>query len=908
MLSMGPVLFASPWLLTALAALPLLWWLLRLVPPAPRFMPFPAIRLLFGLRGEETVPRAAPWWLVFLRLGLVTLLIVAAARPILNPDWTLGAGGPVAIVIDDGWAAAPEWDQRIERAIAVVNAAERAGRPVYLITGAPPASGDVLEPLRLQGAAETREALGALEPKPWPVDRVAMASAAQNLIEDAGGADIFWFTDGLDSDGAQTLSEILSQAGTLTVLAPDLSAGPIVLRPPSAASAQMSVDILRPEAGIPLDLAVIAFAENGRPLARRDIALGAGDLRGTTAFDLPLDIRNEIARLVVENRPGAAATALIDRRWSRRPVGIVADIGSREVLPLLSEIYFLDRALQPWGSLGRGRVDELLDQDRAVLILPDDTVLDSESRDLLDGWLDDGGVAIRFAGPRLAAAPDDLLTPVRLRGGGRQLTGAMQWTEPARIGSVADSGPFAGMRIAGDVTISRQVLAEPSLDLDAKTWMRLEDDTPLVTAEQRGDGWLVLIHTTANTEWSDLALSGMFVEMLERLMRLGQGASDPGGGDTIYYPLDTLDGFGRLSAPQASARPLSSRVSDLTELSAELPPGFYGTEEARVALNLGGFLEDPVAMGSYPAGAVVTDFAKAEEIPITPYLLLAALLLLTLDTVITTVMRGYAGLSRSRGAGAAAAILLGVFLQPADPAMAQDAAVPPGALATTFAYVLTGDEEVDRISAAGLQGLSQVLTNRTAVEPGPPVGVDIDRDEIAFYPLLYWPVMEDQGRLPAPTADRINRYMAAGGMVLFDTRDGYLINTQTRTASDAMREIVRSLDIPPLIAVPADHVLTRSFYLMDFFPGRWSEGVVWVEEGGNTTNDGVSPVVVGSADWAAAWALDNSGRPLLPIGNGGEAQRELAYRFGVNLVMYTLTGNYKSDQVHVPSILERLGQ
>jgi len=70
----------------------------------------------------------------------------------------------------------------------------------------------------------------------------------------------------------------------------------------------------------------------------------------------------------------------------------------------------------------------------------------------------------------------------------------------------------------------------------------------------------------------------------------------------------------------------------------------------------------------------------------------------------------------------------------------------------------------------------------------------------------------------------------------------------------------------------------------------------------------VSRVIIGGHDWASAWAVDNAGRPMFPVVPGGERQREMAYRFGVNLVMYTLTGNYKSDQVHVPAILERLGQ
>ena len=72
--------------------------------------------------------------------------------------------------------------------------------------------------------------------------------------------------------------------------------------------------------------------------------------------------------------------------------------------------------------------------------------------------------------------------------------------------------------------------------------------------------------------------------------------------------------------------------------------------------------------------------------------------------------------------------------------------------------------------------------------------------------------------------------------------------------------------------------------------------------------DGVSSILVTANDFASAWALDERGRPLYPAVPGGEAQREMAFRTGVNIVMYALTGNYKADQVHVPALLERLGQ
>jgi len=95
---------------------------------------------------------------------------------------------------------------------------------------------------------------------------------------------------------------------------------------------------------------------------------------------------------------------------------------------------------------------------------------------------------------------------------------------------------------------------------------------------------------------------------------------------------------------------------------------------------------------------------------------------------------------------------------------------------------------------------------------------------------------------------------------------------------------------------------------MQDFPGRFAGGTLWIESAEGRVNDGVSSVIIGANDWAGAWAIDEQGRPLFPAVPGGERQREMAFRFGVNLVMYALTGNYKTDQVHVPYILERLGQ
>ncbi len=132
-----------------------------------------------------------------------------------------------------------------------------------------------------------------------------------------------------------------------------------------------------------------------------------------------------------------------------------------------------------------------------------------------------------------------------------------------------------------------------------------------------------------------------------------------------------------------------------------------------------------------------------------------------------------------------------------------------------------------------------------------------------------------------------------------------------------LRQLLDGVDVPQLEPVPADHVVTKTFYLLDGFLGRYADGQTWIEalppanpaDGARPARagDGVSPIIITSNDLAAGWAADRSGEPLYTLVPGGARQHELALRGGVNLVMYTLTGNYKADQVHVRDLLERLG-
>lgn len=267
---------------------------------------------------------------------------------------------------------------------------------------------------------------------------------------------------------------------------------------------------------------------------------------------------------------------------------------------------------------------------------------------------------------------------------------------------------------------------------------------------------------------------------------------------------------------------------------------------------------------------------------------------------------------------AGAVLIMTAFVLGPRPALAQAAPADPdprliaAAADMALAYVVTGDAAVDETSRAGLAGLSRVLAERTTMRPGAPVAIDLDRDDLSLLTVIYWPVTADE-TLPSPEGYvRLNHFLQSGGLILFDTRDG---EAGASPEQAALRELAAPLDIPPLAPLPEDHVLTRSFYLLHDAPGRWRDTTLWVEAGAapaagaGARNDGVSPVVIGANDWAAAWAEDADGMPLHQVGAADDdQQREMARRFGINLIMYAMTGNYKSDQVHVAAVLSRLGR
>jgi hypothetical protein len=936
-----PLGFAEPLVLIGLLTLPALWWLLRLVPPRPRRVDFPPTRLLMEIAPREETPARTPWWLTLLRLSLAALVILAAAGPLWNPPLTATTSrAPIAILIDDGWAAAATWDARLRTADDIISRAETDRRAVALV----PLSEGTRD-ISFAPAASARVRLQLIKPKAYTVDRTEALPAISRFLNATRDVELVWLSDGVDlghgADFAKGLAPLVDTR-PMTIVAGGI-AGARALTGSDNAAGALSVKVLRANTGSAETGTLRALDLKGLPLGEAPFAFASADQEAEAKFDLPLEIRNDIARIEITGERSSGAVQLLDKRWRRRTVGVVSGATADTSQPLLSSSYYISRALGPFADvrLAQGEspaeaVNHFLDQHLPVLVLADVGNVAGDARERLEHWIEDGGVLVRFAGPRLAASDDDLV-PVRLRRGGRILGGSLSWDKPQPLAAFSHESPFGGMSVPNDVTVSRQVLAEPDAALSENTWATLADGTPLVTAAKRGKGLIVLFHVTGDTRWSDLPLSGSFVDMLKRIVALAgspvvaEAADDKKTKATheVVAPTRVLDGFGNFVSPPATARPVPTDYA--ASATAEHPPGFYGPPENLLAVNTLSASDRLTPLDfSALAHASHEIYRKTEPQDLRGPILIAALALFLLDTLIALWLGGNMTriLPRLSRAGTTAALIvaaLGFSFMHGGAAGAQSKDVPRSALETKLAYVVTGDRDVDQISKSGLGGLTLFLAQRTALEAGEPIGLDIARDELAFYPLIYWPIVPGAPRPSQETLKRVDTYMKQGGTVLFDTRDAVLspAGTGGETRGPGMlelRQILSSLDLPELEPVPRDHVLTKTFYLLRDLPGRFNSGQLWVEAlpAGNEDDessprparggDGVSSIIITSNDFAGAWALQPDGQPTLPMLEGEPRQRELAFRAGVNIVMYTLTGNYKADQVHVPALLERLGQ
>lgn len=848
---MGSLIFATPWLLAAAVLLPALYMLLRLTPPAPRRVRLPSLKLL-GQRDEPPPPASRPpLWLLLLRLGAVALLLVGLAGPTWKPAGVDAAPARLMLIIDNGWVAGATWPRVRAAALDRLDALRLGTTQVAVVpTAAPPGgwSGGKPPAPRFVDIATARATVEAMQPWPWATDRAAVARTLPD-------APALWIADGVENAGARTLRDALNDA-SIEVIAPQSAA----LRLAGRSADGWAAQAVRPEGAIGAG-ELIARDARGAVLGRAGFSFEGA----TATVRLPLDAgdRGRVARVEIAGS-GAGAVVLADAAASRPRIALVDGEREGDAAPLESGAFYIRRALEPHAEIAPLALEAALRDTANLILLVDTPVPPGTAAATLLDRVRAGAVVVSFAGPRIAEN-STTASPVPLRAGARALGGVFSWQAPQRIGGYAADGPLARLPAPPEATVSRQILGRDE-GTGVMRWAWLADGTPLVTARREGSGLLVMVHTSAAPGWSALPLTGLFESMLRRLLPL---AANPAAIDVAAdrpLTLDRMLDAGGVLVPAPVRARLAPADWERAIASPQTPPGLYRSGDVARPLNLDlgpTFAFAPLQLD----GLRVAGRADA-PVDLGRWLLLAALLLVIADGFVALGLRG--ALPRI-----AALMLLTIHPSPVEAAQAQ----------VELGYVRTGDPARDRVSADGLASLARVMRLRTAVASGPPQAVDPARDSLGRYPVIYWPVTSARLLPPAVNA-RVRAYLDRGGLILFDFVDG---NDGGGTA----RAVLGPLGLPQLEELNDKHVLARSFYLIPRLPpGTWTEAATTGASGR------VAGVVIGSADWATSWS-ERSAAPL--------ARREEAWRFGINVVMYALTGTYKADQVHTRTLLDRIG-
>ena len=909
-MELGPLLFATPLALLGLIGLPLLWFVLRATPPQPKEQSLPSFALFEDMPTQEETPDKTPWWIILLRMLIALLAIIGLATPIWSPVQSAdesGSNADLLLLIDDGWTAASDWSQIEDAAIGTLNATDR-DRGVYLLSTTQSDYTDALA-TRLS-PQNARAQVQAMQPHGWQPDYTRLADALGE-IKDAS-FDIVWISDGQRSEGFDALASTLTSLGNVDVI-PVTSNAVTAITSVATRAAGPVLTLTRSDTEGEQSVSAVAYDATGRSVASARGAFASGEGTTEIAFEVPDSLQTSMAWFRLSNPVSAGGVWQWEGASRLRRVGLLSE--GQSLQPLLSDTYYVRNALSPFSSIVEGTLDELLEEDLNVLILTDVGELAASDASRLRSWVEGGGVLVRFAGPRLAAQADNLL-PVRLRRASRALDSALSWDTPQALAGFSETGPFAALNVdSDDVLVRRQVLAQPDPQLASRTWARLADGTPLVTSAGLGEGRITLFHVTAGPEWSDLPLSGVFVDMLRYATLPARDLANSGlQPNTSLAPQRWLNGYGDFMTPAPNAMPIQIDATELPTPSAEHPAGLYEGSAVTLPLNTGASWT-PAPVGNWPNGMSVRSIEDRAAFPLGGLFLGAALALLMFDLLLSLFLAGR--LRFGRAATSAVFLSIGLLAFTPQTADAQDDGgteptredrIMQAALELSFAYLQTDDSAANTKAESGLRGLSMVLYQRTTVEPAAPVGLNLATDPLNLFPFIL--VVMPEGGIILDDAERValSQYLRNGGALVIDTGTGGSNSAQDSNLS----AFLEGLDVPPLVQVSDDHVLTRSFYLVDGFYGRYTDRPLWIESnavraGDERRGDGISSIFITDADMVAAWAVDERGRPLFSV-DGGNRNRELAFRSGVNIVMYILTGNYKEDQVHLPSLLERLGE
>lgn len=884
----------------AFISLPIIYFVLKSYPPLPTKYNFSSFFLLREIDMSAVTREKCPIWLLIFRLLLITLLIFFFSKPYLNKNPVAKNYESFVVLSDKGWSIGSIWNDYKKIVENIAFEAEKAKKEVYFYDTTMKIE---QKPIKFNNAKDILLFLDKNTPSPWQTDRENLRSIL--LKNDYfKNSKVFFIFSKFDSISFEKQKSILTllrdNVPNLEIIAPVRNIK--IIKSYKVFENNNQIIIERFGNLDEENLEIRISTEQNLALYRKKFLFEKGKNNIIIEENFPLEVSNLFYKIEVIGSNHAGASYFLDDLSKKKNIGIYSEDFNYIEKPLLSPAYYINKALNKEHNIFLNNLEEILKEKPSVIIFPKSKKLDRKNKKALISWLNNGGLLLKFASNRSSYEKDTFFNSHDYQPTIRNIGGDLSWNKILSLKEMNEDNIFKNISLKDDIFLKKQLIFTNFSTKNLKILVALEDETPLISMKKVGRGKVLLFHFTANNDWSNIPMSNIFIEFLSKALLLSQ-YENKNSMNSLQIDSE-INSFGTLEQSESLKTFENIYMLKKTKPSQNNLPGIYYNNEIIAALNLAGNLQSQSFREKIYSKYNMKNYYKSNAFDLSGFILVIVMIMALVDILISSTIKNKLYFLKKLKNIVNTMSLLIILISFTFIYNTYSSEY----LKNTFlAYIKSSNEKRNEISKYGLEALKNTLIRRTSISPEGVVGLDVNADTFFYFPFIYWPVDNEIISISENAKNKIKNYLKTGGIILFDIinfdRNKSILESKSYIF---VKEFLLSIGIEDLNYIRRDHTLSKSFYLLEKYPGRWDSKVILIDNTDLDLKDGVNSVIIGFNDWVGAWALDDNNYPMFPAVPGGERQREMAFRFGVNIIMYALTGNYKSDQIHSKSILNRM--
>ena len=908
-MSINNIAFTYPFALLLLLFSPVIWKILKSKPLTVELKKFPAISLISKIKSVDNTFENNSLLIIILRFLIFILLVIALSKPYFRNVAKNNELQQVLLIVDDSWESGISWYSKIEKIKGLLDSNSLENISYSLVTSSK-VNEEKFKFLKNKNSSEILAFINSIKPNSWNSDFSELFKFLEPNLKNFER--IFWFTESLISESKKSFFLKIKDNNLKIIETSNKDLPPLIFLKEQEIKGNYNFEIYD-FSNFYKNVVIDCYDIKDRLILRKNVKGSDKSNANWNITEVTLEISKEFDDSIIyfhfNNLMSSTAKIIKTNISGQKKIGIIQPNYSKKMREFSRANFYIENAMKSNHDISIGSASDLISRKISLMFSDDsDSSIISEEKKIID-WIENGGTFVKFGGDKFLNTINKKLDK-RFFGAFEpesdpiNLDHELSFRKDLSIKKFKKGSLFYGLVVPEKIKINKYI--ELKKDLEFKNFQHLaylENGAPLITEFEIGKGKLVFFHIPANTNWSTLPFSILFVNILEKLNLYSKGVKK-NSNNQIFKPFKILDGLGGFEDPSLNTMNLNSKdLKDNTyPLNYQNPPGIYKNKSDVYGLNIPNYLKDKKYSFSFPDEYLINEFDKFEVKNLRKNIIFCILFLFLLETLLTLQNRDIFKIKLFRSSTKFLGLILIITTVLTFKVQSADEVINK-VNTTKLAYVKTGNKVVDEISKNGILSISEYITSKTSVILGAPDEIDLNEDDIFFYPILYFPFINSKEKVSEKKIRKIQNFINNGGILIFDCKN----NFEKLFIDDCLDDILLSfkdLDITNPIKLQNDNTLSKSFYLLKEFPGRRNQDV-FISFNNQINNNEVVSVIFGINDWSGSWAKSKNGFEL-PILSENEEQRTLSFRFGVNMIIYSLTGNYKSDQVHVPEILKRM--